>query len=245
MAFLLRHLTLFIALALAISLSATPASAQTEAASTFRTFCTNLDGQVDGVFYDLQGQKISLSASNAGLSSPYPRPSDGLVSLYRELPPVPPETKPRRIVIAEARLGDGGPWLLLISAARGQATITAKAIDHSWEKHPVGMIRIFNFSPKRAAFHIADNVFELLPGEDRSVPLPRLETSQLLVKIAAHEGDQWRLRINRPQRIPSADTPVRLTWVLLELPPDEDNPSPRFIIRNLLENAPTPIAPSS
>lgn len=222
--------------------------AQNEDAVTFHTFCVNLDGYVGGIFYDYRGEKIAITANNVGLSGPYQSPPGGLVSLYRELPPVAPETKPRRVPVAEARLGSGGPWLLILSSTRNaaapeQPAISALAIDHSWEKHPVGMVRVFNFCPAVSAFQIVENAFELRPGEDQVVPFPNTELAQLFVKVAVKKDGQWRLQINRPQRIPPADALVRLSWVLMEVPPDEDNPEPRYLIRNLLENVPAPLSP--
>lgn len=250
MAFLQRYLIArFAVLVATVFLANGPVhSAQNDGADTvFNTFCVNLDGYVSGIYYDCRGEKIEITASNVGLSSPYKAPPGGLVSLYRELPPIPPETKPRRVPVAEIRLGTGGPWLVVLSAtpnpaSPGQPSISASAINHSWEDHPVGMVRIFNFCPSRAAFQLAGQAFELAPGETRIVPLPKSELPQLLVKAAVKKEDQWQLHINRPQRILPLGATARLSWVLMEVPPDIENPEPRFLLRNLLEDAPVPPA---
>jgi hypothetical protein len=129
MAFPLRSL-------ISVLLGAVSLSAQPDAPVVFRTFSASLDTDIAGLFYDLRDRQIPVSANNRALSSPYVSPPGGLVSFYRELPPVPPEEKPRRIPVAEVRLGSGGPWLVLLAdqpdpAAPGQSVVRAHAIDAS------------------------------------------------------------------------------------------------------------------
>jgi hypothetical protein len=206
----------------------------------FRTLA--LAEVVSGIFYDdVRGRPVQLMAGS-GLSAPYVCPPGGLVSLYREEPPVPPETTPRRVPVAEARLGKGGPWLLLLARAPGAArteAVQVVAIDDSWTAHPVGTIRVFNYLKRRAraAVKIGGEAIELSTGGSHIFPYPG-EADQSWVQVALQEEDGWVLRAGGPQAtIPN----TRATLVLADSPPTPFDPDPRTVlIRNLIEAAPPP-----
>jgi hypothetical protein len=204
----------------------------------FRTLA--LAEVVSGIFYDdTRGRPVQLNAGS-GLSAPYTCPPDGVLSLYRQEPPVPPETTPRRVRVAETRLGKGGPWLLLLARLPGPAqteTVQVLALDDSWAAHPVGTMRVFNFSRRKALVKTGEETGELPVGGSRLFSYHG-ETDQSWVQVAMHEEDGWVLRAGGPQ---ATIQKTRSTLVLADPPPTPVDPDPRtLLIRNLVEVAPLP-----
>jgi hypothetical protein len=223
-----------------------PVTAQITAPSekpqvTFRTL--SVDQGVSGLFYDDHGKQIALSAGDLGFSSPYPCPASGLVALYREVPPVPPEEKPRRVPVTEFRLTGAGPHLVFFSSTRNpsdpaQPRINALVVDDSWTVHPTETVRIFNFCKTPAGVKFANHVLEIAPTQSETRPYPGGQQAWLKAAVPA-EG-KWQVRISGPQAIVPN---TRSTWVLLDLPPTADQPDRyRILVRNLIDFSPAPVA---
>lgn len=201
----------------------------------FRVVCVDVYGSVGELFYDYKGAKIPFAATEGVLSQPYRSPPSGTVSLYRELPPLPPSTLPRREPVADVTLGAPGPWLVFLSNAPGRG-LRALAVEQTWETHPAGTVRIFNFCGSEINLQAGDRQARLAPAAFATVPYP--PSPQTWLKVAINTPDQgWQLRTSTPQRVIPG---TRATWILLERPPTLETPEPRIIVRNLVEPAPPP-----
>ncbi|HSI09892.1 MAG TPA: hypothetical protein VK985_14990 [Rariglobus sp.] len=241
MAYLERHLTPWLAMTVAL-LSSSLIKAQPEPEPppvTFRTLALGL-GSLADVFYDVApGRPVSISATNSSFSAPYVAPKSGLVSIYRLVPPVPPETKPQRLPVAEARVGKGGPWLvLMVPSSENPGQVGARVVDDSWEVHPVTTMRIFNFSKRKAGIKIDESTFELPSGESQIVKYPP-NSDQVWVRAAMMDEHGWVIRVSGPQAtIPK----TRSTMILADGRPERDNPDTRGVTTsNLVDVAPPAI----
>lgn len=189
-----------------------------------------------------RGRRVDVMAATGALSSLYTAPRDGVVSLYRIEPPVPPATEPRRVPVAEARLGAGGPWLVLMAAKSNGSLRTEEVrlmvVDDSWAAHPEGTARVFNFSRRPAMVMIAGATREIAPGASDLFSYGGGGDDQSWVKVAMREETGWMLRSSGPQAtIPG----TRSTLVLVDTPPSADDPDPRtLVISNLVDAAPRP-----
>lgn len=242
MALPLRHLSsavrLFALLVLGLLAGASALRAQPappEADVLFRVVCVDIYGSVGDLFYDYKGEKIPFNATEGVLSQPYRRPPSGTVALYRELPPVPPSTVPVREPVADVSLDGPGPWLVFLSSASGRGLRTL-AVEQSWETHPAGTVRIFNFCGSEINLQVGDLQARLSTAAHTTVPYP--PRPQTWLKVAINTPDLgWQLRTSTPQRVIPG---TRATWILLERPPTLEVPEPRIIVRNLVEPAPPP-----
>lgn len=247
MALFQRYLVLgFSALLLHSPGSLRAQSAVADASGTFRTFCVAVDGRVSKLFYDYQGRQVPIAASNINFSSPHRRPENGIVSLYRQLPPVPPATTPRRVPVKDVVIGSGGPWLVFLTTTNNPADpdrpiVNSLVVDQSWTTHPAGMVRIFNFSRTPIAVQAGAGPVELAPAQSQLVPYPDAKEPFLWLKAAVKSKGEWVMRLNAPQRIVHEGT--RATWVLFDRPVTEDSPKPRLMVRNLVDPVPSPISP--
>lgn len=243
MAYLRRHLTLGLALAATLLCSPFVRAQSTPTAEgppvTFRTLALGLTS-VSGVFYDVRpGSAVSVSANNNSFSSPYTSPSGGIVSLYRLVPPVAPETKPQRVPLAETRLDKGGPWLvLMIPSPEDPKKIELQVVNDSWEVHPVMTMRVFNFSKRQAGIKLGEHTFELPPGGSQIVRYPA-DSDQVWLRAAMKDEHGWVMRASGPQAtIPK----TRSTLILADGRPERDNPETRGVTTsNLVDVAPPTI----
>ena len=224
-------------------LAAALSGASEEPPVLFRTLA--LGGTVEGVFYDVRpGKAVALSAVRGGFSSTYESPADGRVQIYRELPPVPPETVPRRVPVAEAQIGKGGPWLLMLIAPPetrpGEAfRVEARAVDDSWEVHPVKTIRVINYLKRRAraAVKIGESAVEVPAGQSQIFAYPGGQ-EESWVQVAVLEEEGWIMRASEPK---ATFAKTRSTLILSHAPPSPAEPSPRgVVISSLIEAAPRP-----
>lgn len=228
-----RHLTtavILIAAFLAPHAHAQPAPVEPPA-----KFCTLALGSADigGLLYDLKpGRSISVAATGGNFSSPYFVPADGLVSFYRLVPPVPPETKPQRVPVGEARFGKGaGPWLLLMKSPNGpDAPMQLQVVDDSWAAHPVHTMRIFNFSTRRAGVNMGESTFELNTGESKVISYPA-SADPVWMKVAVMEESGWTLRVAGPKAmIPK----TRSTFILADAPIEPSRPDFKGVMTSTL-----------
>ena len=236
----LRLLSSVLCLLVVSAHAQTPSPSAGQPPVTFRTL--SIDEGVSGLFYDDHGKQIALAAGELGFSSPYPVPANGLVALYRELPPVPPEEKPRRVPVTEFRLTGEGPHLVFFSSSRNAANpaqphIGTIPVDDSWKIHPTETVRIFNFCKTPAGVKFAKHVLEIAPSKSETVPYPGGQ--QAWLKAAVPSEGKWQVRISGPQAIVPN---TRSTWVLLDLPPTADQPDRhRILVRNLIDFSPAPV----
>ncbi|MFA6286381.1 MAG: hypothetical protein WC661_03285 [Opitutaceae bacterium] len=209
----------------------------------FRTLA--LGEPIDGVFYDVRpGKAVALSAARGGFSSAYESPEGGRVQIYREFPPIPPETKPRRVPVAEAQLGKGGPWLLMLVTSPDRRSgehgrIQAIAVDDSWDVHPVKTMRVINYLRwrARAAVKIGESAVEVPAGQSHIFPYPG-ENEESWVQVAVMEDEGWVMRASEPK---ATFAKTRSTLILSHAPPTPEEPNPReVVISSLIEIAPKP-----
>ncbi|MDF3056956.1 MAG: hypothetical protein K0R17_1171 [Rariglobus sp.] len=211
----------------------------------FRTLA--LGESIDGVFYEVRpGKAVALSAARGGFSAAYESPEGGRVQIYREVPPIPPETKPRRVPVAEAQLGKGGPWLLMLvtspdSRSGEPKRIQAVAVDDSWDVHPVKTIRVINYLRwrARAAVKIGGSAVEVPAGQSQIFSYPG-ESEESWVQVAVLEDEGWVMRASEPK---ATFAKTRSTLILSHVPPTREEPTPRgVVISSLIEIAPKPPA---
>lgn len=200
----------------------------------FRAVCVNVYGTIGDLFYDLKTEQIPFLAGDGTLGPSYRCPSSGVVALYRQLPPVPPETKPRKDYVADIRLGPGGPWLVVVNKDPKSGKIQTMAVDENWSAHAAGTIRIFNFCHDPVALRAGSTEARLGISESTTIPYPA--DNQLWLKVAVSLADgNWEARCSSPQRIIPG---TRATWILLDRPPTLESPDKRIVVRNLVEPAP-------
>lgn len=242
MAFLERYLiriSAFVALSLAAVVVTPTVRAQPEPKPpvTFRTLA--LGAAVSGVFYELKGKPIAVTAGSSGFSSPYIVPEGGRVMLYRLLPPEKPEEKSRRVPVGDVQIGEGGPYLVLMIAEPETSQISTMLIEDSWGTHPVKTVRVFNFSRRRAMVKLGEFVVELPTTQSHIFPYP--DGNQVWLQAATKENETWVLRVGGPQvTLPKA----RSTVVLIDQPVSIERKNPfAVLVRNFIEFEPEPPAP--
>lgn len=184
------------------------------------------------------GGVVTVSARHSELSQSYISPPDGMLSFYREAPPEKPGDKPRRVPIADARLGKDGPYIVVLvprPTSSDPFKTDVQVIDDSWVKHPSQTARVFNFSNRRAAVQVANTTtVELNTGETHIFPYPSGK-GYVILKVATMEEEGWTLRWNSPQGIVPD---VRPTFVITDMLPTEEDPHPLGIdITNVFDTS--------
>ncbi|HEY9249157.1 MAG TPA: hypothetical protein VIO38_08500 [Rariglobus sp.] len=245
MALLLRHL--ITGACLAASLSGAPATPE----PTFKALLiAQTDESLGDLFYDNRGRKIPFLAGTGRLSHPYPIPSGGLVSLYRELPPATPDTPPVKLPVADIRLDPAdAPWLVLMNTnyAPGGTLpqIRTQILSNSLEAHPERTIRILNFSrsPIRISVGGDENAgtppVELASGAQQLEPYPAdLQTRRIWFRAAFMKNGTWSLEIKAPQGVIQKNT--RAMWVITDSRLTPERPEPSLDLRKLTEALPPP-----
>ncbi len=184
-----------------------------------------------GLLYDIAPRKpFTVEAGGMYLSRDYPTPVGGRVSFYRLLPPVPPDTTPRRSPVAELTLSPGGPYLLVLAStpdpvAPGMFQTQVFSYDDSWKEHPLQTTRMLNFSRRLIAAQFAGEVVELKPGESHIFPAD-ISARAVPLKVARWEENRWVLKLRRLQGgVPN----TRATLLISDVPPTPENPDPAEI----------------
>lgn len=242
MAFTRRNLnplrTSIHALLLALGLLLAEGSLQAQPVSSGVAFRTLALGKtLSDVFYDYKGKPVSVMAGSSGFSAPYRAEPGSLIEFYREIPPEKPGEAPVHLKLADFRLGDVGPFLVLIEVNPEDINdVQVHVVDDTWEKHPVSTIQIFNYSERMAMVKVGDEVAQMKTGQSHLFPYSG--EMQVWIQAAVREEENWVLRVSGPQAIlPNS----RSTIVLLDQPPSEDRPITfEVLVRNFLEFAPKP-----
>lgn len=225
MALLQRHLTALAAFVTGLTVPGVTSFAQSAPPPVmFRTLAVGNSAAVANLFYESKGRSVPLLAGSLNLSPFYPAPDDGHLVIYRELPAIPPETKPRKLVVAETRLVPTGPSLVMLAATiqAGSPGVTALTVNDAWDAQPADTVRVFNFSRRRTAIQLESATVELATAQSRVLPLaPDSRIADL--KIAVWEKEAWQLEsANPPAIIPR----TRLVIVITDLEPTPQNPRP-------------------
>lgn len=219
------------------TLTGVSAQAQDTANSSasFRTLA--LGKTLSNVFYDYDGEAKNLMAGSTGFSAPYKADIGQRVDIYREIPGEKPGDPPQKLDIANFTLDDTGPYLILFHVNPLKSDeVHIKVVDDSWEIHPAGFMRVFNYSPRLAMIKVGDEVAELATAESHQFPYSN--KLQVWLQAAVLDKEKWSLRVSAPQvLIPNS----RSTIVLVDQEPSEDRPvTEELLVRNFIERAPKP-----
>lgn len=215
----------------------------------FRTAGLGNINPFTGLLYDANRKPVTVATRYANLSEPYERQDVGPVVLYREVAPVPPETKPTKIPVVTAQLGKDPLYLMVLIGSHASPTattattptITTCIVDDSWEAHPVNTVRIFNFSHRRVAVQIEDVMTELSNAESNVFPYPK-NKGIIRLKVATLESTGWKLRSTTPQGIIPG---TRSNIFIEDFKPEIEDPNPEDInVFNLVDSLPPPPAPN-
>lgn len=206
---------------------------------TFRML--SLGAPVSKVYYDYHGRPVRISAGSTSFSSPRRAEAGQKVDLYREVPAADPNAAPTRETLSSFQLGNGGPYLVFFDVnANNRFDIRTHVVEDSWQEHPVGTMKIFNFSRRKTMVKVNDTIVELEPLE--TTQFNYSGERQTWLQAAVWENGEWTLRTSSPQvTLPN----TRSTLVLLDQPPSPDRPNTReLLLRNFFEQAPqtTPTA---
>ncbi len=243
MALFRRNLKSLLPLACALALGAgLPLGGYGQGASsksqpvTFRMLA--LGAPVSNVFYDYHDKPIRISAGSTSLSSPRRADAGQEVELYRVIPAVEPNTAPTKETLSTFKLGNGGPYLVFMQVnPADKFDIRSHVVEDSWQEHPLGTIRIFNFSRRKTMAKVGDKIVELNPGQTALFDYAEGK-HQTWLQAAVWEDGEWTLRTSNPQvTLPN----TRSSIVLLDQPPSRDRPNTReLMVRNFFESAPQP-----
>ena len=179
-------------------------------------------GGVNGLFYDLGKDRISVSAAPTALSPRYIAPETGSLQLYRLGPPTPPAEGPTKIPVANVPLTGPGPCILLFSGALPDR-LAVRALDNSWEKNPLYSSRVINAARRRIAVKLDVGAAELAPGEIHVFAPPGKPSDVVDLKIATLDDSGWNLRSLTPQPLYPY---TRNTFVIKEQIPTAERPDP-------------------
>lgn len=206
----------------------------------FRTLAIGNPVPLAGLFYELNKKSVSLLVNDTDPSMLYEAPPQGVLSIYREAPPVPPETKPRRIPVIDVQLGkDPIYWVVLAAKTKqGTTTISSAVISDSWDAHPFETVRVLNFSKRQVAVKVGNTPVELSPTGSHIFPYPPGDTEILTLQTATNDAGGWVLRMNSPQGIIHG---TRASIVISDVEPNQWDPHPEGInVMNMIDTVPQP-----
>lgn len=149
--------------------------------------------------YEYKGKLGFITPSDVALSPLYPREKSGPVTFYREVPPVPPETKPQRIPVFTADLGEAGLQLLILKGNRDN-TISHVVVNDSWESFPSQNVRVLSFSRRKIAAEVENRNAEIAPAQPNLFPYSS-DRPRIRCKVASLDGGAWKLHYNKSQAV--------------------------------------------
>ncbi|GHC09800.1 hypothetical protein GCM10007047_28880 [Cerasicoccus arenae] len=181
------------------------------------------------VLFDIDKEPIILRTSLGSFSRLYPASKNGDVVFYKETPnPKDPNLPPIKTTLAQAKLSDGGPYIILLIQNPAGSALEYKTVvlDHSLEKFPANTYRVYNFSKRQLAVQLAETDILLNTGESGSIPYP--DTSKTWLKVAANDQDEgWLVVRSAPQ---TTGINNRTTLFLVDIPPSKRDLNPLGII---------------
>lgn len=226
MALSIRHLALTLISSFCLLLSNGTAQTAPEEPAQFRVLSM---ASFETVLFDIDKEPVVLRTSLGSFSRLYPAPKSGEVVFYKETPnPEDPNLPPIKTTLAEAKLSDGGPYIILLIRNPEGSILEYKTVvmDHSLEKFPANTYRVYNFSKRQLAVQLAGKNLLLNTAESGSIPYP--ETSKTWLKVAANDQDEgWLVVRSAPQ---TTGNNYRTTLFLVDIPPSKRDPNPLGII---------------
>lgn len=189
----------------------------------FRVLAAGNPVPLSGLMYELKGKSVPLYCSDVSLSPVYEAPNADPVLFYREAPPVPPETKPRRIPVASLTLGSHSPSLVILKYA--QNAVTCRQFDDSWESFPPQTVRVLSLSRRKIATQVEGQNVELAPADSHIFPYSSAKP-RIRVKVASLNEDGWKLQFNNSQAVLPG---LRVNMVVADFEPTPDDPDPEGI----------------
>ncbi len=181
-------------------------------------------------FFDVDKKKEELNACVGSFSRLYPAPKSREIMFYTEVPNTDPKLPPVKVPLAKAILPaqNPGPFLILLNKnpAGAELKFSALVIDNSLEAYPDNTYRIFNFSKRRLAVHVADKNLILATGQNEKAPYP--DTRKAWLQVAADEKEAgWLLVSSSAQPV---GTNSRTTIFLVDIAPSVRDPDPKGIV---------------
>lgn len=198
------------------------------------------DVRVGGLSYELKGGERPVQTPFRQLSPQYECPENGRLSIYRLAPSAEPGKPRRRVPVAETVLKGEGPFLVVLSGQNPggpTGSMAVQTLDDSWQAHPGQAIRVLNFSERHVAVQVGQIIAELSPAQSY-VSLPQDAASLIEFKVATSEHGVWTLRLQSPRTLIRR---TRVTLLLTDAPPAEDDPAPVAInVTSLIDTSQPP-----
>ncbi len=221
-------------MALSIALSATTTAKDIgEEVASFRTLA--IGKSLSGVYYDFEGNTSRISAGSSNFSREYKSNVGQKVSLYRQLPPAKSGLPPIKHELVEFVLDKPIPYIVLFQVnPKDTNDVRVKVVEDSWDDHPVGTMRLFNYSPRLVMVKIGSETAQLATAESKLFPYS--DNLQVWIQAIVLDGDEWSLRLSTPQVIMPN---TRSTLILVDQLPTIGRPeSEELLVRNFVEPAP-------
>ncbi|MBW8780591.1 MAG: hypothetical protein JF599_01700 [Verrucomicrobia bacterium] len=183
------------------------ASANAEIPPQGRSFrLLNTKGVLEDLVFDLNGEKVPVFSTTSTLSQPYPCPSTGSLTLYREIPPpssAPPGTKPTKEIVAEVKIPkDYAQCIVLLAPLSGEASPKFQGVvfEDIPKEHKPGTFRLINLSSLDSALSLNRQVTSAASGQSIITPY-ELNEGILQLKLAVKQGNAWSQAIGSERRM--------------------------------------------
>ena len=225
-------------------LAAAPASEPPPAVFRVLTLVPADDLLMDGP----RGVTRPIVASSNRFSPPLPLPTDRKIEFYRLVPAPAPKEPPRREIALRATVSQapGAEPLLILLPREGppdpavlRGPLRALEIDVSAAAHPLGQLRVFNFSTREAALHLGATISRIAPGRSVLVPLPEGASPWLSTAILGTEG--WQRISGGPLTLRPG---YRMTLFMVDSPAAKNHDTaPGVSIFRVMDRPTPPAAP--
>lgn len=207
----------------------------------FRVLVSGSSGELSDLKYDLNGKAMSLYAQDTAISPLYQAPKDGVVEIFREIPPVPPETAFKRVSVAKVNLGTMKLALVVLRGSPGQG-VGAMVFDDNWKDFPSDSVRILSLSRHKTAIQVEQASAQQLPPLSHKVfPLTTVKP-RIRIKVASLDEDVWTMRFNNSQSVVPG---LRVNMVISDFEPTSEDPNPQGLSVFKMIDSLKPPAPDS